>query len=60
MYWVSGDENPEIYNLENFIQVEGTKAYLYSETKKDGTKHFISYSTGKHSNLTNVGLDLDH
>jgi hypothetical protein len=59
MYWYIQDEEVnEIWNLENFIQVNNGKAYLFSERKENGTKHFISYSTGKHSNLKDVGIDL--
>lgn len=59
MYWyIPNEDVTEIWNLENIIQINNGKAYLFSELKKNGTKHFISYSTGKHSNLKDVGLDL--
>jgi hypothetical protein len=59
MYWyIQEDSCTEIWNLENFIQVNNGKAYLFSELKDKGVKHFISYSTGKHSNLKDEGIDL--
>ncbi len=61
MYWyVSNEGSTEIWNLDRFIQVDHGKAYLFSEQKKNGTKHFISYSTGKHSNLKDAGIDLEN
>ncbi len=50
----------KIYTFNRFIQVNQGKAYLFSEQKKNGTKHFISYSTGKHSNLKVAGIDLEN
>jgi hypothetical protein len=61
MYWYVPKEGAtEIWNLDRFIQVDHGKAYLFSEQKKNGTKHFISYSTGKHSNLKDAGIDLEN